>query len=234
MQPAASTIAAASRPIRARPAPGLAGLRLASAQWPPRHRSGDFLHVHRDRDGSTTIFLGDVSGNGAQAAPLAAHADRLLGRHFHRCGDLGGALESLNDDLERTLADEVFVTAVAARIDARRRTLRLASAGHLGPFLRCRSGCVSLSRPSGPPLGIRAGTSYGGEVVFDLAIGDLLVFATDGVSDRHATAADPTGEDGLLALLERMAPEPSSVCRRLLWGRPPSTDATVVAVLLAG
>jgi serine phosphatase RsbU (regulator of sigma subunit) len=232
MQPLGSTIEVASRPVHARPARGPVDLQLASAQWPPPDRSGDFLHVRRDPEGGTTIFLGDVSGNGARAAPLAARAGRLLGRHLHRPGDLGGLLQSFNDDLEQTLTDDLFVTAVAARIDTRRRTLRLASAGHLGPFLRARTGCLSLSRPSGPPLGIRAGTQYGGEVVFDLTIGDLLVFATDGVSDRFATHADPTGEDGLLTSLDRLSPDPSSVCRRLLGARPPSTDATVVAVKL--
>jgi serine phosphatase RsbU (regulator of sigma subunit) len=208
-------------------------LKVASAQWPPAGRSGDLVDVHRDLDGGATIFLGDVSGNGPSVAPTAERLRRLVRRHVHHCASLRGGFEALSDDLSAELASDAFITAVAARIDARGRTVRVVSAGHLGPFVRrCLGGSQPIATRPGLPLGIVRGQRYPHQARLELDAEDTIVFATDGVTDRFATRQDECGEAGLLAELGRLPARPAALCRRLLWSRPAqlTSDATVLAV----
>jgi serine phosphatase RsbU (regulator of sigma subunit) len=209
---------------------------FATAQWPPRGRSGDFTEILRSPDGTTTIILGDVSGNGESAAAIAAWSRPLFQRHLEASCSLSRGLQSLNDALETELASDLFITAVVARIDVACRTVRVVSAGHLGPFARRRGAAsASVARPSGPPLGIMRHRRYAEETLLELGAEDTLVFATDGVTDRLATAADCTGESRFLTELDHLPLRPSAICRRLLWSGcdAVATDATVLAVQIA-
>jgi sigma-B regulation protein RsbU (phosphoserine phosphatase) len=212
-----------------------AGLRVASAQWPPPGASGDFFEMSRHGDGATSVFFGDVSGNGAGAARLANRAGQLVSQRMRDLPPPGRLLEQVNEALERELSPDSFVVAVAAHIDARRRTMKVASAGHLGPFVKRACGSpVSPAQASGPPLGMFPGQGYA-ETAFRLGPSDVVVFATDGISDRFATTRDPGGESGLLARLGRLASDPACLCRRLLQAASPlATDAAVLAVQLVG
>jgi two-component system, chemotaxis family, sensor kinase Cph1 len=221
-----------TRPVGStRPRPRLT---TASAQWPPRTHSGDILELLENADGSTTIFVGDVAGNGPAAAAVAARSRPDVRRQLSSSCSPGRCLERLNDALESTLEANLFLTAVVARIDADFQTIQVASAGHLGPFLRRRSGSsVTLSAGGGPPLGIVRQHRYH-QVAFSLAPGDTVVFATDGVTDRFATRSDFSGQSGLLAALDRLPGPAADICGRLLWSRPAATlpDASVLALQL--
>ena len=221
-------------------------VRFASAQWPPPERSGDFFEFFLDdhdddSDGSGTFFFGDVSGNGMDAAGFAVQVRALLDEHVRQLSPHTQPriiLATLNEVLEKETVSGRFVAAVAARIDARHRAIHIASAGHLGPFVRRRWGrVVRVCWPSGPPIGIVHGQHYD-ETHFDLGIEDAVVFASDGVTDRFATAADPVGETGLMERLARLNAEPAELSRKLLRaGSPPphsrrQSDAMVLTVML--
>jgi phosphoserine phosphatase RsbU/P len=221
-----------SRSFRFRPGSRRARsrLRLASAQWPPPGRSGDIFRVFDHHDGSSTLFFGDVSGNGDDAAPVVDNLHLILERRWRGPSSARALLAAVNDDLERQIPQDRFVSAIAARIDAAGSTIRVASAGHLGPFVKGRRGGVTrIGRPGGPPLGILPHQSYD-ETCASLAIGDTVVFATDGVTDRFACAADPSGETGLMERLRRWPAGLAGTCRRLLSAAAAGTDATVLAV----
>jgi serine phosphatase RsbU (regulator of sigma subunit) len=214
------------------------GLRLttASAQWPPRDHSGDLVEVLDDAPGGgTTIFVGDVAGNGPRAAAIAARSRPEIRRQLRAGRALPHTLACLNDLFEDALDPSLFVTAVVAHIDPDLRTIDVASAGHLGPFLRRRrGGCASLSPTAGPPLGIVRGHRFRRQVTFSLEPGDTVVFATDGVTDRFAARPDFSGATGLLAALGRLPGRPADICRRLLWSGASTddVDASVLAVQL--
>jgi sigma-B regulation protein RsbU (phosphoserine phosphatase) len=55
----------------------------------------------------------------------------------------------------------------------------------------------------GVPLGSFAGSSYD-ELTFDLAVGDLYVFCTDGVSETVDALGREFGAERLLAVVNRM------------------------------
>jgi serine phosphatase RsbU (regulator of sigma subunit) len=205
-------------------------LGVRAAQWPPVGASGDLVETLTHPDGSMTVLLADVCGNGAAAAPLA-EAVRRKARAAMRCFRAPGALLAvLSDALLPTMPLDSFVAAVAAHIDCDGRTMRAATAGHLGPYVR-RNGVV-ISCPgeaSGPPLGIFERIEYP-ETTSTLVPDDLVVLATDGITDALATSADATGERGLRAHLETMR-DTADTCRRLLWFTAPhTTDAMVVTI----
>ena len=236
MQQAPSTVRAAlSLPLPAG-LPVFTGLRVASAQWPPPGRTGDIVDVHQEPDLSTTFFLGDVAGNGQQAADAAVGVRRLLRRHLHGASSLARAFSRLNDALEQELSAHLFVTAIAARIDARGHTVHVVSAGHLGPVIYRRPhGALPVAIRPGPPLGIVPGQEFQQQSTPGLQRNDTLVFATDGVSDRLATTSDPSGASGLRTALARLPPlGPAAICRDLLRiaAATLNCDATVLAVRL--
>jgi sigma-B regulation protein RsbU (phosphoserine phosphatase) len=210
--------------------PAKARLRLAAAQWPPPGRSGDYFGVFDQVDGSSTLFFGDVSGNGSDAAPTVASLRSILERRCRRAPSPGALLAAVNDELERQVAPDRFVSAIAARIDAAGSTVQVASAGHLGPLVRTGRGQVVRIGPSGgPPLGIFSRQEYT-ESCAELAIGDTVIFATDGITDSFAVPADPLGENGLMERLRRWPADLAGTCRRLLRNAARGADATVLAV----
>lgn len=205
-----------------------ATFRVAAAQWPVAERSGDLFEVTTFPDGSISIVLADVCGNGPTAAAIGARVRALVAARAPGLRRPGELLGVLGEVIERQLPLDRFVCALAIHL-AGDGHLRLARAGHLGPYL-LREGCaVACTGAAGPPLGIFAGVTYD-EVDLHLAAGDVLVLATDGVSDRFATAADHTGSDGLCTRLGGLG-RGENLCRRLLWAAAPlAADATVLTI----
>lgn len=210
------------------------GLRMASLQSPARGRTGDLLEVRRGPDGCTTIFVGDVAGNGRAVASIAARARGLVREHLSPWLSLAAAFSSLNDAIEAALPPDSFITAVAARLDPRFRSVEVVSAGHLGPFVRRgRGGSRALGARPGPALGLERHQQFPSTTTFDLDPEDTIVFATDGVTDQFATTSDRYGLDGLLDELADLPLSPSSLCRQLLGSAAPvGCDASVLAVQL--
>src|SRR5262249_60766252 len=118
--------------------------------------------------------------------------------------------------------DARLVPGACRQLDAARRTVRVANAGHVLPLLRRAGGEVlPLGSASGPPLGMLPGQSYLTEE-FALAAGDIVVLMTDGVVEALDSEADPFGMSGLLDLISRAPPHPAEINRpRLTAGAPP-------------
>jgi phosphoserine phosphatase RsbU/P len=149
------------------------------------HRSGrlfgaDYHDVLNLGGNRYAIAMVDVSGPGGPAA--AATLRTVVRGHSGRHADPGSLLHRVNQYFHDLRNEAVFATGVCAVIDTRRRTLRLACAGHPAPLL-AREGAEVRSLGLHPtmPLG------NNGLIViseFDLCRGDRLLFYTDGFTDR--------------------------------------------------
>jgi serine phosphatase RsbU (regulator of sigma subunit) len=204
---------------------------FTSAQWPPAGRSGDFLVNFHHKDGSRSFLLADVCGNGPAAAGIATRVKDLLDNEVERHPSPGRLLTSFNRVLARALPLDCFVAAVAINVDPAAGRLRAARAGHLGPYVRRGGASLTCASPGGPPLGLFEEHRYE-EASFRLQPADLLLMATDGVTDRFAATGDFTGARGLRDWLSDAAGDEGSVCRRLLSTAAPASDATVLALWL--
>ena len=143
---------------------------------------GDFYDVFEGA-GKWVVVIGDVAGQGAEAATRTSLARFTVRTAAELTGDVGRALSHLNDTL-RSQAGLPLCTAVCASLDERAdgtAQLTLASAGHPPPLL--------VSGGKVTPLG-EAGTiagAFDGEVwpaaTAVLNPGDVVVLYTDGVLD---------------------------------------------------
>ncbi|WP_432156420.1 MULTISPECIES: SpoIIE family protein phosphatase [unclassified Streptomyces] len=212
--------------------PHHAGLELASRYQPAQATSevgGDWYDVIPLADDRTALVVGDVMGNGIDAAATmgrlrtatCAYADLDLDpvevlRHLDR----------ITSDLEHYI-----VTCLYAVYDPRSRRCLIANAGHMPPAL-ARPGRAPelLDLPTGAPLGV-GGVPFGSATT-ELGPGDLLVLYTDGlVETRHHSIDDRLNV--LLSFLDPPHRPLEEICDLLLYGLRHPDDHDDVALLVA-
>jgi serine phosphatase RsbU (regulator of sigma subunit) len=208
-------------------------LRIATRQRGPVGHGGDFFEIVQHRDGHVSALLADVCGNGPSAAVPVSRLRWLLLQHLARGEAPGGVLALLNDAIIAGNEPDLFVTAVCAQIDPQSGSVDVASAGHLGPFLKRAGGdAQEPGMATGAALGIMPDQVYE-QTRFELESEDALVLVTDGITDPLGTASSPLGQAGLLAELGRARPSAESICAALLQASAPiAHDATVVVLQL--
>ncbi|HVV51833.1 MAG TPA: PP2C family protein-serine/threonine phosphatase [Polyangia bacterium] len=206
-------------------------LDVAAKQSAPAGSGGDFFEVIQQRDGRVAIIVADVCGNGPSAAAPVSGLRWILRQAIARGAAPGAVLAALNDWMCERPVDDRFVTAVCARVDAVSGLVEIASAGHLGPFVKRADGTAEdLPRAAGLALGIFPGQLYP-ETTVEIGPQDAMVLVTDGITDRLATAGDQLGQGALLERLARARLGPESICSALLGPEARATeDATVLVV----
>ena len=180
------------RRMMPRTLPRLPGLDLAARYIPSQSVGGDFYDAFEHDTGRLEIIVGDVVGHGIAAALLMASVRSAI-RAFSDSGRRGvdEILGRANNALCRdTLASE-FATVWYAHLDPATRRMVYCSAGH-EPGLLFRGGLIArgemdpgrVERLSvgGLVLGVEPTEWYQREAV-QLEAGDLLVVATDGITE---------------------------------------------------
>ncbi|HET6146427.1 MAG TPA: PP2C family protein-serine/threonine phosphatase [Polyangia bacterium] len=206
-------------------------LRIATKQRTQAGRGGDFFEVFQHREGPVTTVMADVAGNGPRAAVPVSDLRWAFRQRLARGEAPGEVLAAVNDWLIGQSVHELLVTALCIRVDVQTGLAEIASAGHLGPFVKRWTGAAEAVTPAPAlPLGILTGETYS-QISTVLSLQDALVLATDGITDRLATADDPLGEKGLLEQLGAVPPSGRHICEALLaLGAGTEQDATVVVV----
>ncbi len=206
-------------------------LRIATKQRTRLGSGGDFFEVFQHRDGPVSTVMADVAGNGPRAAVPVSDLRWAFRQRLARGEAPGQVLGAVNDWLIGQSVHELLVTALCIRVDVTTGVAEIASAGHLGPFIKRKSGMAETLTPAPAlPLGILEGEEYNA-IRTVLSLQDALVMATDGVTDRLATSSDPLGELGLVRHLSAAPPSPPHICDALLSiGADHDDDATVVVV----
>ncbi|MER8009459.1 SpoIIE family protein phosphatase [Streptomyces sp. NPDC094149] len=208
------------------------GLELASRYQPAQATSevgGDWYDVIPLSDDKTALVVGDVMGNGIDAAATmgrlrtatCAYADLDL-----EPADVLQHLDKITCDLEHYI-----VTCLYAVYDPRTRLCHLANAGHMPPAVAHPGRSPELlDLPSGAPLGV-GGIPFQASTV-RLDPGDLLVLYTDGlVETRHHPIDDRL--DVLLSFLDEPQRPLEETCDLLLYGLRHPDDHDDVALLIA-
>lgn len=214
-------------------------LHVAARYLPLDRVGGDLYNVAHIAPDVIRFFIADATGHGIQASlrtmMIASEYVRL--RHAHARPQL--VLSDLNKRLVSLFPDgDLMATALCFDIDLRSSPakLRIADAGN-PPLLHVSGEAVSEISAPGTILGISRTASYG-VTELDLLPGDLLLAASDGVTeaqnfsgasyalDRERTlrlsAGKPTAEVFLDRLLEDLA--------SFTEGRPRNDDLTALAI----
>ena len=187
------------------PLPHIPGWSVATMYKPAGAENeigGDFYDAFRIA-GGWMVVIGDVTGRGAQAASVTAHARYTLRAAAALTGDPVIALETLNRELlSRRGASLCSVVAMAIGEDVS-RPVRLAVAGHAPPLL-VDGDSVTEASAAGPVLGAFPDVAW--EVVHvQVELGQHLVVVTDGVTE----SAGADGRFGEARLREQLAGAPS-------------------------
>jgi len=176
------------------------GVDLAAGCVPARELGGDFYDFLPHGGGRLGLALGDVSGKGTAAALLGALAMGIFHAHTVDCtGSPPEVLAALNDRIHAVGLDGRFVVMLFAVLDRGAQQLALANAGNPYPLL-LRGGGVEEIPVSGIPLGLMEGTRYDA-VSLDLRLGDVVVFASDGILECQNREQEAFGTGRLVELL---------------------------------
>jgi phosphoserine phosphatase RsbU/P len=142
---------------------------------------GDFADFFLLPDGRVGLYLGDIVGKGL---PAALYAALVMGayRGIHK-SEMHAAhvLTLLNKRMLVRPVVSRYCATLYANFDPSCRLMTFANAGLPYPLLASRDRCRELGK-GGIPSGMFDGVDYE-EYSFDLAPGDSVLFATDGVHE---------------------------------------------------
>ncbi len=176
---------------------------------------GDLFDIRRLGPDRGLLVVANVSGKGIEAAVNTAFVKYSIRTLALTHDDPAAILGAFNRLFLETIKDpSLFVVVFVGIFDARTLRLTYASAGHAGAFLR-RHGSVRTLNVTGPIIGLDPSFTYETRTV-DLAPRDLLVLATDGLTearDRNGTALDETGA---MRLLEKSPTDPQACADELV------------------
>ncbi len=187
--------------------PQVDGVRLAAHYETSRYAGGDYYDVAELPDGRLVMLVADAEGHSAPAAVMMAMTCSLFRSCSTDRGEPDRLLSYLNDNLCK-VNKQSFVTAICAVYDTRRRTLRVARAGHPLPMLYRPSDAQAREVPCDGVFAM-GWEPYGPVPVTEitLAPGDRLLFYTDGVTERFSERLEPYGSARLLRQLAQAGPE---------------------------
>ncbi|MEU4402063.1 SpoIIE family protein phosphatase [Micromonospora orduensis] len=221
--------------------PDLPRLRIAARYDPGvdgNAAGGDFYDAFLLPTGDLGVVLGDVAGHDVQAAARMGQVRAAL-RALALADPAPDAVLAGLDRLVTSLGaeagtDELFVTVVFGVVDADRRQVTLASAGHPAPLIRRsdpdgRSRAEYVDLPAGPPLGL-GGRPVTATVPF--RPGDTLLLFSDGVVERRRQSLT-AGLDSLVdAVAKAGSSDPRALCAVATAAVPGGTedDVAVLAV----
>src|SRR4051794_19571687 len=174
---------------------------------PARELGGDLYDYLAPEPNSLVVAVGDVSGKGVPAALYSAFAGELVrSRTFRRRYaperfTPAGVLASTNTILHQRQLEEYYCTLCYALFDFKRRILVMANSGLPYP-IRCAGGAAAQIELPGVPLGSFAGSTYD-ELCFDLSVGDVFVFCTDGVFEANDALGREFGAERLVAVVNQ-------------------------------
>jgi sigma-B regulation protein RsbU (phosphoserine phosphatase) len=229
----------------------LKGVDLAARFASARELGGDLHDFVTPDPGSLVVAVGDVSGKGVPAALYSAFAGELVrSRTFRRRytserSSPAGVLASMNTILYERQLEEYYCTLCYALFDLKRRTVVMANSGLPYPIRWKRSdretcsvgGAAEAIELAGVPLGSFSGTSYD-ERTYDLEVGDLFVFCTDGVFDANDLEGRFFGQERLLEVVGHACHAPArevvdqifAAVQTFRGDAQPNDDMTAVAV----
>ncbi len=176
--------------------PQVKGLEVAGAWQPAAVVSGDYFDVLKFSDDKIGVCICDVVGKGISAALLMANLQASFRAFALEPISPGIVVSRLNEVICNNIAPDKFVTFCYCLIDASRRTLTYASAGHWPPILLRRNGSSHSLKDGGPPLGLFPAHDYR-DVVLALEWGDQLILYTDGLTEALNSAGQEFGEANL-------------------------------------
>ena len=212
-----SIVAALQRNLRAEHAE-LSGTRIGTSYVSATldaQVGGDLFDVWNlpgDRD---FLLSADFSGKGVGAAVNVAFVQFAIRTLSLELDDPAEILARFNRLFAATIPDPtLFVVVFLGRYHAATRTLTFASAGHGSAYVR-RGRKVEVLPVTGPIIGLGDGDGFACRTL-ELAEGDTVVLATDGLTESRDRNGEILGDDEAMRLIADGPLHPQELCDRLV------------------
>ncbi len=188
-----------------------ATLTFAGFYEPAAQTGGDWWTWAELTGGKILVVIGDVTGHGIPSAMITAAAKAAcdVARHVHNDDvTVTRLLEIMNQAIYESAQRRFVMTCFASIIDTKARTITYANAGHNFPYL-FRSGEGGKGEFGslmirGNRLGDDKTSKYESKTT-ELAIGDVLVWYTDGIVECENAAGEEYGEKRFRASVRKAA-----------------------------
>ncbi|MDQ2857883.1 MAG: SpoIIE family protein phosphatase [Candidatus Eremiobacteraeota bacterium] len=168
---------------------------------------GDLYDIRRLDAERGLILVADVSGKGIQAAVNTAFIKYTIRTLAASYDDPAAILARFNRLFLDTVEDpNLFVVVFVGILDAAAGTLTYASAGHGAAYLR-RGDAVRQLEVTGPIVGLDARFAYESRTLA-LVAGDVVLLATDGLTEARTDDGQFLDDAGAMKLLRRTSTEP--------------------------
>ena len=166
----------------------------------------DFLDINGLPGTTAAIAVGDVVGHGIEAAMLMATARGSLRSRCRIPGTLADLLANLNDQLVEDTGGDRFMTMMLMTIDAKRKEMRWATAGHDAPLIydTAGDGFIELTG-TGISLGLKKGVEYEENRFNDVRPGQVYMVLTDGLFEAFNKKGEMFGKKRLRKLIRKFA-----------------------------
>lgn len=185
---------------------------IAGAMIPASQTAGDYydfiVPMPAIGDQTAGLIVADASGHGYGAAMLMAETRGCIHALVRTETDPARILELTHDVLQNNRHTR-FITMFLGCLDREASSFVYASAGQEGLLLRA-DGTNEQLHSSGLPLGIGSDVPWESIGPLDLASGDLLVIATDGIAEARNLAGEFYGKERFTKLLRDHQTESSS------------------------
>lgn len=184
-------------------------LTFAGFYQPAAQTGGDWWTWAELPGGKILLVIGDVTGHGIPSAMITAAAKSAcdVARFIHEEITVTRLLEIMNHAIYETAKRRFVMTCFASIVDTRARTITYANAGHNFPYLFRQSegkGEFGSLMIRGNRLGDDPSSKYEAKTT-DLAIGDVLVWYTDGIVECENTTGEEYGEKRFRASVKKAA-----------------------------
>lgn len=199
------------------------GQRLASTEIGTAYASatrqalvgGDVLDAWRVTGERGWFLIADASGKGIEAARHAAFMQYAIRALAADADDPGDVVTRFNRLFLDTFEDpSVFVVVFLGTFDANTQTMHYASAGHGTAYVR-RGSLIERLPPTGAIIGIDRDETYRTEAV-PLSLGDVVLLATDGLSEARSEDGELLGDERVAAILREAPTDPQTLCDLLV------------------
>lgn len=181
--------------------PDLPDYDISAMSLPAKHVGGDYYDFLALPNGRIGFAIADVSGKGMPAAILTATTRSYLQSETQHPGStIAETVARINRMVHRDVTNDMYVTMALVYLDGPKGWLEYVNAGHSHPVLMDRRGRIRFLDRGGLFLGILEDTRYESEQV-TMNVGDVLVMATDGVTDIQNASGEPFGAERFYNLL---------------------------------
>lgn len=216
--------------------PDVPGFELDGRTEPAQFIGGDYYDFIKLPEGRIGVAVADVSGHGISAGLVMTLTRTFFRAAAPQVESPAELFHVLNAHLMAEDLNGAYVTFMYGILDPDRRSLRLASAGHV-PLVHYHAADerVELIDLTGIPIGMFDDTAYEERVV-DVAPGDIFLFITDGVVEAMNPLREQFGDDRLAKLIRKHRNDPPqriletlhAAVRRYTHPGAPHDDVTTV------